>query len=59
LSPNADPPGADPITQFSAVSKDYAKFRPRYPRALFEWIRSIVDRRALAWTAPRAADRLP
>ena len=49
MSPNADPPGADPITQFSAVSKDYAKFRPRYPRALFEWIRSIVDRHALAW----------
>jgi SAM-dependent methyltransferase len=49
LSPNPDTPGGDPITQFSAVSKDYAKFRPRYPRALFEWIRSIVDRHELAW----------
>ncbi len=49
MSQNAEPPGGDQITQFSAVSKDYAKFRPRYPRALFEWIRSIVGRRALAW----------
>lgn len=49
MSPNADPPGADPITQFSAVSKDYAKFRPRYPRALFDWIASLIGRRELAW----------
>ena len=34
---------------FSAISKDYAKFRPRYPRALFEWMAATVDRRELAW----------
>jgi SAM-dependent methyltransferase len=49
LSPETDPQGADAISQFSAVSKEYARFRPRYPRGLFEWIASLVNRHELAW----------
>lgn len=37
------------IDQFSRVSADYARFRPRYPRALFDWVASLVDRHDLAW----------
>jgi SAM-dependent methyltransferase len=34
---------------FSKQSADYAKFRPRYPRELFEYIGSVAPSRALAW----------
>jgi SAM-dependent methyltransferase len=34
---------------FSAVSEDYARYRPRYPAALFDWLASTVDARELAW----------
>ena len=44
-----DPEHPGFIDQFSRVSADYARFRPRYPRELFAWIASLVDRRALAW----------
>jgi SAM-dependent methyltransferase len=47
LSPDPEHPGF--IDQFSRVSADYARFRPRYPRELFAWVASLVDRHALAW----------
>lgn len=34
---------------FSAQSKEYASSRPTYPRALFEFIVSLVDEKNLAW----------
>ena len=34
---------------FSAVAAQYANARPEYPRALFDWIASLVDARTLAW----------
>ena len=34
---------------FSDNAVDYAKFRPSYPEALFDWIASQVDRHDLAW----------
>lgn len=34
---------------FSAVAAQYANARPEYPRALFDWIASVVPSRALAW----------
>lgn len=34
---------------FSAQAGEYARFRPRYPAALFEWLASIAPARALAW----------
>jgi SAM-dependent methyltransferase len=34
---------------FSSQSKEYARFRPRYPHALFEWLVSVSPARALAW----------
>jgi len=34
---------------FSKQSKEYARSRPTYPRALFEYIVSLVDARNLAW----------
>jgi SAM-dependent methyltransferase len=49
LSLESNPRTDDAISQFAAVSKEYAKFRPRYPRALFDWIASLVDRHELAW----------
>ena len=36
---------------FSAVAAQYAQARPEYPRALFDWIASVVSPRALAWEA--------
>ena len=36
---------------FSAVATDYARSRPGYPAALFEWIASIAPRRKCAWEA--------
>ena len=37
------------VDQFSRVSAEYARFRPRYPRELFAWIASLVRRHRLAW----------
>jgi ubiquinone/menaquinone biosynthesis C-methylase UbiE len=34
---------------FSKQAADYAKFRPRYPRELFEYLGSVAPNRALAW----------
>jgi len=34
---------------FSRQAADYAKFRPRYPRELFEYLGSVAPSRALAW----------
>jgi SAM-dependent methyltransferase len=34
---------------FSKQAGDYAKFRPRYPRKLFEYLGSIAPSRQLAW----------
>jgi SAM-dependent methyltransferase len=34
---------------FSKQAADYAKFRPRYPRELFEYLRNIAPSRQLAW----------
>jgi ubiquinone/menaquinone biosynthesis C-methylase UbiE len=34
---------------FSTQSEEYARFRPRYPAALFEWLASVAPGRALAW----------
>ncbi|UHQ19949.1 class I SAM-dependent methyltransferase [Lysobacter sp. KIS68-7] len=34
---------------FSAVAAQYANARPEYPRALFDWIASVVPQRGLAW----------
>ena len=47
MSQDPDRPGF--IDQFSRVSADYARFRPRYPPALFAWVASLVDRHELAW----------
>src|SRR5436309_5921392 len=34
---------------FSRQAADYAKFRPRYPRELFEYLGNIAPSRQLAW----------
>jgi ubiquinone/menaquinone biosynthesis C-methylase UbiE len=34
---------------FSKQAVDYAKFRPRYPQQLFQYLRSIAPSRELAW----------
>jgi ubiquinone/menaquinone biosynthesis C-methylase UbiE len=34
---------------FSKQAADYAKFRPRYPKQLFQWLASIAPGRDLAW----------
>ena len=34
---------------FSKQAADYAKFRPRYPQKLFEYLGSIAPNRGLAW----------
>ena len=34
---------------FSAQSKEYASSRPNYPKALFEFIVGLVDKKDLAW----------
>lgn len=36
---------------FSAQAGEYARFRPRYPPALFEWLASIAPARTRAWDA--------
>ena len=38
-----------PGDHFSGVSAGYAEFRPRYPRALFEFLASLPAKRELAW----------
>jgi methylase of polypeptide subunit release factors len=34
---------------FSKQAEDYAKFRPRYPREMFEYIGTVAPSRKLAW----------
>lgn len=34
---------------FSSVSAGYAKYRPRYPGELFDWLAANVERHDLAW----------
>src|SRR5215510_2448281 len=34
---------------FSKQATDYAKYRPGYPRELFEWLRSLTTQHRLAW----------
>ena len=34
---------------FSKQAADYARFRPRYPRELFEYLDSVAPSRSLAW----------
>ena len=34
---------------FSPQAADYARFRPDYPSALFDWLASIVPRRNVGW----------
>jgi hypothetical protein len=41
--------GGTRADHFSAVSSGYARFRPRYPKALFESIAALAPRRTLAW----------
>ena len=36
---------------FSVLATDYARFRPRYPDALFDWLASEAPSRACAWDA--------
>src|SRR5262245_59094556 len=40
--------------QFSHQSATYARYRPRYPRELMEWLASIAPQRGLAWDAGAA-----
>lgn len=42
-------PQQPPKDLFSKQSKEYASSRPAYPKALFEFIASLVDERNLAW----------
>ena len=34
---------------FSKQAADYAEFRPRYPREMFEYLTSVAPARQLAW----------
>jgi len=34
---------------FSTQAADYAKYRPGYPRALFEWLASLTPQHSLVW----------
>jgi hypothetical protein len=34
---------------FSRQAADYAKFRPRYPREMFEYLGTVAPSRKLAW----------
>lgn len=38
-----------PGDHFSTVATEYSAFRPRYPRALFEFLSTIVEQHRLAW----------
>lgn len=42
---------ADFKDHFSAVAQDYARARPGYPEALFDWIAAQAPARDLAWEA--------
>ena len=42
----SDRPFAD---HFSESAVDYARYRPGYPPALFQWLASVCPRRELAW----------
>jgi SAM-dependent methyltransferase len=48
LSQNAAMSGAP---DFSPLAAEYARSRPRYPAALFDWLAGQVDRHELAWDA--------
>jgi hypothetical protein len=39
----------DPRATFGQVASAYAEARPRYPKALFEWLASQCQRHELAW----------
>jgi SAM-dependent methyltransferase len=41
--------GAGFKDHFSRQAADYAKFRPRYPKELFEWLGSLTPAKELAW----------
>lgn len=43
------PPPRATGDHFSGVSANYAAFRPRYPRALFEFLATLPRRRTRAW----------
>lgn len=43
------PRRASPGDHFSGIASAYAEFRPRYPKALFEFIAQIAPRHSLAW----------
>jgi SAM-dependent methyltransferase len=45
---SAPPPRAKG-DHFSGISAGYAAFRPRYPRALFEFLATVPERRRRAW----------
>lgn len=34
---------------FSTQATDYARYRPRYPAALFDWLAALAPARSLAW----------
>ncbi|MDX2436252.1 MAG: class I SAM-dependent methyltransferase [Acidobacteriota bacterium] len=34
---------------FSGVAADYARYRPDYPAALFDWLAEVAPRREVAW----------
>jgi ubiquinone/menaquinone biosynthesis C-methylase UbiE len=38
-----------PADHFSGIAKQYAAFRPRYPRELFDYLASIVANHRRAW----------
>jgi SAM-dependent methyltransferase len=40
---------ADFADHFSGAAAEYARFRPRYPAALFSYLASLVSKEALAW----------
>jgi len=39
------------LDRFSAVARDYARYRPKYPAALYEFLFSFVSARTCAWDA--------
>jgi len=46
-NPSANDPRAKQL--FDAQAQDYARYRPTYPRELFEWLASVAPARGLAW----------
>jgi SAM-dependent methyltransferase len=45
--PSSDAPR--PVDHFSSRAAEYAAYRPRYPRALFEFLAGVAPARRLAW----------